>query len=152
MCTFLSHNGAWWDMGLVHCGICATGLLLVTYSVLKRYLNQYWWIISHLMILIEIPLHLISFNWRKHSWGYCLGVEAMCLAVSLDYNCVLATWDVAHNNVLCLVEGQNYLMWGRYWMEDIIVLRRGIPESILFFIYSQIGFYCCQAPLYSLLS
>ena len=25
MCTFLLQNGAWWDMGLVHCGICATG-------------------------------------------------------------------------------------------------------------------------------
>ena len=26
MCTFLLQNGALWDMGLVHCGICATGL------------------------------------------------------------------------------------------------------------------------------
>ena len=27
MCTFLLQNGALWDMGLVHFGICATGLL-----------------------------------------------------------------------------------------------------------------------------
>ena len=28
MCTFLLQNGALWDMGLVHCGICVTGLFL----------------------------------------------------------------------------------------------------------------------------
>ena len=27
MCTFLLQNGALWDMEMVHCGICATGLL-----------------------------------------------------------------------------------------------------------------------------
>ena len=27
MCTFLLQNGVLWDVGLVHCGICATGLL-----------------------------------------------------------------------------------------------------------------------------
>ena len=27
LCTFLLQNDALWDMGLVHCGICATGLL-----------------------------------------------------------------------------------------------------------------------------
>ena len=27
MCTFLLQNGALWDMGLVHCGICATSIL-----------------------------------------------------------------------------------------------------------------------------
>ena len=27
MCTLLLQNGALWDMDLVHCGICATGLL-----------------------------------------------------------------------------------------------------------------------------
>ena len=27
MCTFMVQNGALWGMGLVHCGICATGLL-----------------------------------------------------------------------------------------------------------------------------
>ena len=29
MCTFWLQNGALWDMGLVHCGICATGLRVV---------------------------------------------------------------------------------------------------------------------------
>ena len=27
VCTFLLQNGALWDMGPVHCGICATGLI-----------------------------------------------------------------------------------------------------------------------------
>ena len=27
MCTFLLQNGALWDMGLVHCGICEMDLL-----------------------------------------------------------------------------------------------------------------------------
>ena len=27
MCTLLSVNGALWDTWLVHCGICATGLM-----------------------------------------------------------------------------------------------------------------------------
>ena len=27
MCTFLLQNGALWEMGVVHCGICTTGLL-----------------------------------------------------------------------------------------------------------------------------
>ena len=28
MCTFLLQSGALWDMGVVHCGICATGLFV----------------------------------------------------------------------------------------------------------------------------
>ena len=27
MCTFLLQNDALWDMGPMHCGVCATGLL-----------------------------------------------------------------------------------------------------------------------------
>ena len=30
MCTFLLQNGVWWDMGLVHCGICWIGLLITS--------------------------------------------------------------------------------------------------------------------------
>ena len=33
-CTFLLQNGALWDMGLVYCGICVTGLLLHLKNVL----------------------------------------------------------------------------------------------------------------------
>ena len=35
MCTFLLQNGALWDMGLVHHGICVTGLIESTFRAYK---------------------------------------------------------------------------------------------------------------------
>ena len=38
MCTFLLQNGALWDMGLVHCGICEMGHefdVKVTYEMVE---------------------------------------------------------------------------------------------------------------------
>ena len=37
MCTFLLQNGASWDVILVHCGICATGLLVYIFITVKSY-------------------------------------------------------------------------------------------------------------------
>ena len=36
-CTFLLQNGALWDMALVHCGICATGLLSYAKKLIKKF-------------------------------------------------------------------------------------------------------------------
>ena len=42
MRTFLLQIGVLWDLGLVHCGICATGLLLCR--------MHYWVVIGHAMM------------------------------------------------------------------------------------------------------
>ena len=40
MFTFLLQNGALWDIGLVHCGVCATDLL--EKPEIKRVLSGIW--------------------------------------------------------------------------------------------------------------
>ena len=41
MCTFMSQNGAVWDMELVHCGMFATGLLTLLNLNYKQYFAEY---------------------------------------------------------------------------------------------------------------
>ena len=62
MCTFLLQHGALWDMGLVHCGICTTGLLhlhlfwdtsqlrmWIWYSVIISTRGQFYYRFSNLL-------------------------------------------------------------------------------------------------------
>ena len=61
MCTFLSQNGALWDMGLVHCGICA---IILTYLVIISYrLNSNWNEMLH--------MENIAVRWSEYEYSKC---------------------------------------------------------------------------------
>ena len=60
MCTFQLQNGALWDMGLVHCGICGTNLFIISYWIHAMFTvvlivavcsashaNSRWWLEMH---------------------------------------------------------------------------------------------------------
>ena len=51
MCTFLLQNGALWDMGMVHCGICATGLLITWLGT---------WIVAGASLLLQWFVNLMG--------------------------------------------------------------------------------------------
>ena len=58
MCKFLLQNGALWDMGQVHCGICATGLFCCNGYTLVKYSYKLWidWNINaSYMKYLEMP-------------------------------------------------------------------------------------------------
>ena len=61
MYTFLLQNAALWDMGLVHCGICATGCtsVAVTMYVISCYRGAYY--------NGTRPHYLTTFSWNKSS-------------------------------------------------------------------------------------
>ena len=42
MCTYLLQNGTLWDIGLLHYGICATGIIL-----LRKYRNNLHFLSIH---------------------------------------------------------------------------------------------------------
>ena len=85
-CTL--QNGALWDMGLVHCGICATGLLIQVRYVCdffshsdnsegqfadqRTFFNtvEIWWEISPLLVLTFTPNDL---GFTLNLWGCQLG-------------------------------------------------------------------------------
>ena len=53
---FLLQNGALWDMGLVHCGICAMGLL-INQKFGQQIFGQQIWILRHKKILDREDLY-----------------------------------------------------------------------------------------------
>ena len=62
---FLLQNGALWDMGLVHCEICAMGLLINQKFVFGKQI----WILRHKKILDREDLYhwygdLILIHWK----------------------------------------------------------------------------------------
>ena len=52
LCNFLSQNGALWDMVLVHCGICATGLLQGWYP--QSIFCAYWYFAGKTIKLLAV--------------------------------------------------------------------------------------------------
>ena len=70
MCTFLLQNAALWDMGLVHCGICGTGLLQFNHHEFRAWMNNYF----HKRPCTLFIIHAISLtHWPMRNFNEILG-------------------------------------------------------------------------------
>ena len=71
-CTFLLQNGALWDMGLLHCGIWATGLLRSCLPIWMMLSDQWEYIWNNLQ--------------TKHIW-HCIVRIVTIIMIGIIYSC-----------------------------------------------------------------
>ena len=100
MCTFLLQNGKLWDIWLVHCGIYATGLMVLNLDKMKQ-------IINHVHNSWQCSVGLIQYTLIDDKFGAPAGMDTSSHC-SCHYNDVIMGAMASHMTSLAVVYSTVY--------------------------------------------